>query len=279
MFVVTGGSGRLGTMVIRELAARGRKARNVDLHAPDGDSPARFFKADLTDMGQTVAALDGAEAVVHLGAIIHPLADPAQVVFQTNVMSTWHVLQAAEHLQIPKLVLASSINAMGISFNRENIPPQYLPVDEAHLTRAEDSYSLSKWVGEQIADGFARRRPVQIASFRFHGLWDTRADDPRRPTAPTDPAPGAKHLWGYTDLNDAARACCMALEADWNGHEVFFITGADTHLDLPTRAAIAATLPGVSLRADLPGFASAYDCAKAERLFGWRAERSWRDVG
>ena len=31
---------------------------------------------------------------------------------------------------------------------------------------------MSKWVGEQMADAFARRRPglVQIASFRFHLL-------------------------------------------------------------------------------------------------------------
>ena len=159
------------------------------------------------------------------------------------------------------------------------MPPQYLPVDEEHPTRAEDSYSVSKWVGEQIADGFARRRPVQIASFRFHGLWDTRSDSARRRPAQTDPAPGAKQLWGYTDLTDAARACRMALEADWQGHEVFFITAADTSLALLTRKAIAATLPGVPLRAELPGFASAFDCSRAERLFGWRAERSWREGG
>ncbi len=279
MVAVTGGSGRAGAYIIRELAERGRQVRNVDQREPAGDLPARFYRTDATDLGQTVAALEGAEAVIHLAAIVHPLSDPPQVVFQTNVRSTWNVLQAAELLKIPKLVLASSINAIGMAYSRENVPPQYLPVDEEHPTRAEDSYSLSKWVGEQIADGFARRRPVQIASFRFHGLWDTRSDSARRRPAPTDPAPGAKQLWGYTDLTDAARACRMALEADWQGHEVFFITAADTSLALLTREAIAATLPGVPLRAELPGFASAFDCSKAERLFGWRAERSWREGG
>jgi UDP-glucose 4-epimerase len=276
MIVVTGGSGRAGTYICRELVEHGHVVRNVDHHRPEHDAPARFFRADLADMGQTVAALQGAEAVVHLAAIIHPLSDPEQVVFQTNVMATWHVLQSAELLNVPKLVLASSINAMGMSFSREHVPPLYLPVDEEHPTRAEDSYSMSKWVGEQIADGFARRRPVQIASFRFHGLWDTARERTSRHGVPNDPAQGVKHLWGYTDLSDAARACRLALETDWPGHEVFFITAADTYLTMPTSEAITATMPGVPLRTELPGFASTFDCSKAERFFGWRAEHTWR---
>lgn len=277
MLAVIGGSGRAGAYVCRELAEHGHPVRNIDRHRPEGDTPARFYRADATDLGQVVAALEGAEAVVHLAAIIHPNADPPQVVFETNVMSTWNVLQAAELLQIPKLVLASSINAMGMAFCRENVPPLYLPVDEKHPTRAEDSYSLSKWVGEQIADGFARRRPVQIASFRFHSLWDTREGRGNRRSPSDDPASGLKQLWGYTDLTDAARACRLALEADWQGHEAFFITAADTYLALPTREAAARALPDVPLRTELPGYAAAFDCSKAERIFGWRAERSWRD--
>jgi nucleoside-diphosphate-sugar epimerase len=279
MVAVTGGSGRAGGYVIRELSEHGRRIRNVDRRRPENESPAAYFKADLTDLGQTVAALAGAEAVVHLAAITHPGTDPDQIVFQLNVMSTWNVLQAAELLRIPKLVLASSINAMGMAYSKENVPPQYLPVDEAHPTRAEDSYSLSKVIGEQTADGFARRRSVQIASFRFHGLWDTQQERSGRRSPSSDPSHGVKQLWGYTDLTDAARACRMALEADWQGHEVFFITAADTHLSLPTREAVAATLPGVPLRAELPGFASPFDTSKAQRMFGWRPERSWRDAG
>lgn len=277
MIVVTGGSGRAGTYIIPELTEHGHRVRNVDRRGPEGESHARLFRADVTDLGQTLAALDGAEAVIHMAAIAHPQSDPPQVVFHTNVTSIWNVLQGAELLKIPRVVLASSINAVGMAYSRENVPPQYLPMDEEHPTRAEDSYSLSKWVGEQIADSFARRRPVQIASLRFHGLWDTQSSQRRRP-GQTDPSPGAKQLWGYTDLIDAARACRLALEADWQGHEVFFITAADTSLALPTREAIAATLPNVPLRAELPGFSSAFDCSKAERLFGWRPERSWRDA-
>src|SRR5688500_17194542 len=108
MVAVIGGSGRAGAFICRDLTEHGRAVRNLDLQPPAGASPASFFRVDVTDMGQVVAGLEGAEAVVHLAAIIHPNSDPAHVVFGTNVMSTWHVLQAAELLQIPKLVLASS---------------------------------------------------------------------------------------------------------------------------------------------------------------------------
>ena len=50
--------------------------------------------------------------------------------------------------------------------------PCIFPIDEEHPTRAEDSYSQSKWLGEEMADGFCRRRDMQIASMRFHALMD-----------------------------------------------------------------------------------------------------------
>jgi UDP-glucose 4-epimerase len=272
--VVTGGSGRAGTYVVADLREAGYEVRNVDQRRAEG---MRVFEADVTDLGQTISALRGADAVVHLAAIPSPGRHPESVVFGVNVMSTWNVLEAAEILGIQKLVLASSVNAVGLSYSEHRIEPIYFPVDEGQPARPEESYSLSKWVGEQMADAFARKRRVQIASFRFHGLWDTSRDTGRR-LPQTDPEPGAKHLWAYLDLRDAARACRMALEAEWEGHEAFFLTASDTLLSLPTKEAIERTYPGVPLRRELPGFAAAFDVNKAERLFGWKPRYSWRDL-
>jgi nucleoside-diphosphate-sugar epimerase len=271
--VVTGGSGRAGRAVIPELREAGYEVRNVDQKPAESG---RLYRADVADLGQTVAALQGADAVVHLAAIPSPGGYPHSVVFGLNVMSTWNVLEAAEMLGIEKLVLASSVNAVGLAYGQHRIRPEYFPVDEGQPARPEDSYSLSKWVGEQMADAFARRRRVQLASFRFHGLWDT-SQGPRQGLPHTDPERGAKELWGYLDLRDAARACRMALEADWEGHEAFFLTAADTILGIPTEEAIRRTYPGVPMRKELPGFAAAFDTSKAERLFGWRPQFSWRE--
>jgi len=274
LVVVTGGSGRAGQYVLADLKAAGYEVRNVDQKPAEG---ARYLHAELTDLGQTVEALRGAERVVHLAAIPSPGRHPESVVFGRNVMSTWNVLEAAEILGIEKLVLASSVNAVGLAYSQHRIQPAQFPVDETQPPRPEESYSLSKWVGEEMAAAFARKRPVQIASFRFHALWDVshrRSSEPPQP----DPLRGARDLWGYTDIRDAARACRLALEANWEGHEAFFLTAADTTLGIPTMEAIRLAYPDVPVRRELPGFASAFDITKAERLFGWRPEFSWRDA-
>jgi len=273
--VVTGGSGKAGSAIIPELLEHGHEVLSVDTVAGDGGTP--FMRADVTDYGQTLSVLRDADWVIHMAAIPSPVSDPPEVVFSTNTVSTWNVLQAAEVLGITKLVLASSVNAVGLVFSRETVPPLYLPIDEEHPTRAEDSYSLSKLVGEEIADGFCRKNPMQIASFRFHGL--RRDDDLSEYSASPemDPLPGAKSLWGYLRLADAVRACRMALEADWEGHEAFFLNASDTTLGLPTEQAVAAAYPGVPLSKPLPGFQAVIDCSKAQRFFGWESTGSWRD--
>lgn len=274
--IVTGGTGRAGRYIIPELVQHGYQVVNVDL-ARTLEPGVGFLRADLTDFGQTVSALQGTDAVIHMAAIPGPRHFVPQVVFSTNVLSTWNVLRAAELLRIPKLVLGSSVNAMGASWSRAIVPPFYFPVDEEHPTRAEDSYSLSKWVGEQLANGFARRRQVQIASFRFAVLWEDEHLSYLRQNPITDPLPDAKSFWCYLHLKDCARACRMAVEADWEGHHVFFICAADTTLSIPTIEALGRCYPGVRLKKALTDFASAIDCSRAKRMFGWEAERSWRE--
>src|SRR5918997_4019419 len=93
---VTGGSGKAGRAVVRDLLEHGHQVLNVDRvpSADTADSPAPFLTADLTDFGQTLEALSGAEvlpgiqAVVHLAAIPSPVHATPDTVFRTNVTST-----------------------------------------------------------------------------------------------------------------------------------------------------------------------------------------------
>jgi len=288
---ITGANGRAGRYAISEFLEHGYEVtaivhKNLSQELsrmavpPPGrtaeDAPIRLLRAELSDYGQTVSALTGADAVVHLAAIPHPRTDSPDVVFGTNVMSTWNVLQAAELLGITKLVLASSVNAVGAIFSSRRVPPLYFPIDEEHPTRAEDPYALSKWVGEQIADGFARKRPVQIASFRFHWMASPEALEQLRANPQSDPEPRSKDFWGYVDQRDCARAYRLAIEAEWEGHEAFFINASDTYLDIPTRKALEQCYPGVPLRRELPGYSMVIDCSKAKQLFGWEPLHSWR---
>jgi UDP-glucose 4-epimerase len=248
----------------------------VDLAPRAEGVDAGYRQADVNDYGQTLYALDGVEAVVHM-ARASPHASP-NTVFRVNTMTTWNVLEAAETLGIGKLVLASSVNAIGALLNIRRVAPEYFPIDEQHSTRAQDAYSISKWTGEQIADGFARRlaaqdRTLQIASFRLHALLD---DESVAGAHCNDPERQAAVFWSYTSLRECARACRLALEASWTGHEVFFVNATDTTLSMPTEQAIAQCYPGVPLRRPLPGFSSVLDTGKAQQFFGWEHQISWR---
>src|SRR5258708_34424557 len=85
--VVTGGSGKAGRAVVRDLVEHGYEVLNVDM-APSREALAPFLKADLTDMGETFEALHGSEAVVHPAAIPAPGLQTDEVNFRTNNPNT-----------------------------------------------------------------------------------------------------------------------------------------------------------------------------------------------
>src|SRR5215207_4020328 len=105
--VVTGGSGKAGRAVIRDLIEHGYAVMNVDVSAP-AEPLCHFFKANLNEMGQAVDALrraagtidrrrsplGQADAVVHLAAIPAPSLAPDAVTFQNNLMTTYNVFRA-----------------------------------------------------------------------------------------------------------------------------------------------------------------------------------------
>src|SRR5256885_4220519 len=76
--VVTGASGKTGRAVVTDLVAHGYQVRAVDIAGAPGDRGkladvgAPLVRADLTDFGDTVDALTGVDAVVHLAAIPAP---------------------------------------------------------------------------------------------------------------------------------------------------------------------------------------------------------------
>ena len=203
--LVTGGSGLAGSYIVRELLAHGYGVVATDIAAPGWarrgateQGEATFIRTDATDFGQIVAVMKGVDAVIHMAAIPNPLGAPEHEVFRVNMTSDWNVLEAAEVHGIRKVVKASSINAVGAVFSKERVDPLYFPIDEEHPTRAEDSYSQSKWLGEEMSDGFCRRREMQIASMRFHALMDEARQADLRDNGDTTTVDGrtAKEFWG-----------------------------------------------------------------------------------
>ena len=269
---VTGASGRLGRAVVAAAAAAGHEVVALDKvagpasDAGESTSPT-VIAVDVTDYDALRERLSGCDGLIHLAARPSPWGAPPHLVHANNVAGNYNALMAAAEVGIRRVVCASSINAIGGIYSRR---PRYdyLPVDEAHPTYAEDAYSLSKWLGEQQADAVARLYPdMRIASLRFHGI---RPGPPPRVVAPPDQlAAEAKHLWGWVDLDASVRACLLGLSADFSGHEVFFIVAPTTTSALDSAELHRRFYPDVPLRRPLERHEGFYDCQKARRLLGW----------
>ena len=114
--LVTGGSGRAGEYILAELAAHGHTCINAGVAPPKPDahdSGSLFQRVYFTDYGQTVSVMRGVNAVIHMVAIPAPNTDAEHTIFRVNMLSSWNVLEVAELYGIKKVVMASSINAVG----------------------------------------------------------------------------------------------------------------------------------------------------------------------
>jgi nucleoside-diphosphate-sugar epimerase len=275
--VVTGGSGLAGRAVVEGLVEHGFDVTNVDLVASDGRAP--FRRADLEDLGQVYSCLRGAEAVVHFAAIPRPTLDVPEVVFRTNVMSAFNLLEAASALGINRVVSASSVSVLGFPFFERPFAPRYVPIDEAHPLLPQDAYALSKRIGEELADGFARRGRLTVVSLRFPWIHTPRTFAEQVLPLWADPAAGASNLWSYIDSRDVAEAVRLALTAEIGGHEACFVAASDSFMPIPSRVLITHYYPTTVIHNALTDHASLLSSAKAEALLGYRARHSWRSYG
>ena len=275
--VVTGGSGLAGRAVVKDLMDHGFDVVNVDLVPSDG--PAPFRRADLVDLGQTYGCLRDAEAVVHFAAIPRPTLDVPEVVFRTNVMSTFNLLEAASTLGINRVVYASSVSVLGFPFFVRPFAPDYVPIDEAYPLLPQDAYALSKRIGEELASGFARRGSLTVVSLRFPWIHTPQTFAEELQPLWQDPGAGASNLWSYIDTRDVAEAVRLALTAEVAGHVPCFVAASDSFMPIPSRLLVADYYPATVIRDELADHASLLSSAKAESLLGFRAKQSWRSYG
>lgn len=275
---LTGSSGKLGTVVARELTAAGHEVIGFDVVGVRGPA---FVQIDLTDYGQVVDAFaavgdrhDGVDAVVHLGAVPAPGLRPDIATFHNNMTATFNVFHAATRLGIDRIVYASSETVQGLPFD---VPPPYFPVDEEYPARPESVYSLVKHLEEQLAIELVRWHPgLSITALRFSNVM-VPEDYAEFPSFDADARRRKWNAWSYIDARDGAQAVLRALENAPAGFDRFLIAAADTVMSRPNAELIAEVFPGVEVCGDLGENTSLFSTAKARRLLGYEPQHSWRD--
>jgi len=275
---VTGASGKTGRTVAQHLAESGLEVRAIDSAGPPGDrgsGPLPLLRADLTDYGQTVDALHGVDAVVHLAAIPAPGFFPDAHTLSTNNAINGNVFLAAVKLGLQRVVWASSETTLGFPFG-DDAPPRYLPVDEAHYPMPHSTYALSKVVAATMADHLADWSGIPFVGLCLSNVHEL-SDYPKVPSYQADVRSRVFNLWGYIDVRDVALACRLALTAPVTGSQTYLIAADDTLMDTPSAELTRQVFPDVPVTGALDGYASLLSNRLAGAELGFRPEHSWRD--
>jgi nucleoside-diphosphate-sugar epimerase len=291
---VTGGNGRIGGAIIEELNQHGYRTVNLNRGkanrrvVEDYDGADEYIQTQMLNPGNVYGALakSDADAIIHMASIPNPLTNVGYETYESNVMSTFHVLEAASELELEAAVIPSSVNIIGGPFQDSPMEVSYLPVDESHPVTPRDPYAISKHAIEVTADGFGRQTgpPYRIASLRYPWvattaeLQTTFTEEDRSLSAmSSEPIPfGRDHLFSYLHVDDAARVARAAIEGEYTGHERFWAVADDTTANVPTRELVRESYPNVPVESDFEVYEALVSTAKAQRMLGWEPTHSWR---
>jgi nucleoside-diphosphate-sugar epimerase len=276
---ITGGSGKAGKWIVKEMLDHGFDVLNLDWKLPD-EPLCDTVIVDLNDLGQIHNALSvyngrnrkPFDAVIHFAAIPQAYTHANDYIFRNNVMNTYNILEAAANLGISNVVLASSESSYGMVFASPFFSPLYLPLDEQHPQLPEDSYGLSKVVNEVTAEAFHRRTGMQVISLRLGNILEP-LDYARVHASFVNPENRKAILWSYIDVRDVAAACRLAVEKKGLGAQAIILAADDTSSNLSTAELVQRYLPDVpNNRLPREGRPSLLTNEKAKVMLGWRQQ-------
>ena len=267
--LVTGAAGRLGSAVLRVLAAQGAAVVGLDRADPGGTET--FFTGSASDVDLVARAMAGVDTVIHLAAIPRPTLGAPEEVFVNNVAATFVVLDQAARAGVRRAVIASSLSITGLPFSPRPAVPDYVPVDEAMPLQVGDPYALSKQADEATAGMVARRDGMAVVALRFPMLGEPEFLAAEAEKQRADPGFAADSLWAYLDMRDAATACWLGVTAPVTGVHPLYLAAPETLSPYPTEDLVARYLTGAEVRAPLPGRTVPIDTSAARSLLGFEA--------
>ncbi len=290
---VTGADGLVGSWLVGSLLSLGAELTVLrrDLHPANPalvESSGRDFEVvngDLLDAQLLEASFaDGkVDAVVHLAAqaTVGPANLSPRETFESNVVGTWNVLEAARLSGVSRVVVASSDTAYG--------PSEVLPYTEAMALEASHPYDASKAAADIIARSYWSTYGLPVAVARMANLYgggdrnrsrlvpETAAAiiAGRSPVIRSDGSPERDFLY-VTDAVEAYLAILDLLE-DGVGAGEPFNAGSGVPLRALDIVEVMCRLAGVELEPDVRGSGVPQgeikrhwiDSSKLHRLSGW----------
>ena len=189
--LLTGAAGRIGSCLRTGLRTELDELRLTDVRTPSPPPVGReaFVAADLADRDAVDRAVDGVEAVIHLGGI--PSEAAIDELFGPNVIGTFNVFDAARRAGVRRVVYASSSHVTGFYPVGERLAGDEPP-------RPDGLYGVTKAFGEALARMYSDRFGLEAICVRIGAFGDR----------PTD----ARHLPIWLSPGDTVRLfrACLA---------------------------------------------------------------------
>lgn len=266
--LITGGAGSVGRQLVEMFADAGRDIRIFDLPMMDFSgledrNGIEIVRGDITDADGVKKAVEGADSVLHLAAILPPNSERNRdVTFKVNVGGTQNIISAMESSNPDaRLVFTSSISTYGDTSSEEP------PVTTAHSQRAIDIYADSKIEGEKLIRESSLNNTI---SLRIAGIAVPAFLEPPEPWPFME---GQRVEMVHRD--DVADALFASADAAGEGHRVFNIGGGPTW-QLRGRDYVkdffdvmGAPVEMATYR-DTPGWMDWYDTAESQAVLGYQ---------
>ena len=158
--VLTGAAGRLGSYLREPLSQLCDELLSTDI-ADDigklypGES---YVRADLANMDEIGPVLDGAEMVVHFGAIVDE--KPFEDLLGPNFIGSYNIWEAGYKAGVRRIVYASSIHAVGM-----HLKSDFIGTDAEH--RPDTFYGLAKCFTEDLGRMYWDKRGLESVHLRI----------------------------------------------------------------------------------------------------------------
>ena len=174
--VVTGGAGFIGSNLVDHLVRIGHKVivldnfvsgKKINL-AHHKKKDVKIIRVDISKSKNLDKYFKKVDYVFHLAGlaeIIPSIKNPKKY-FNTNVLGTLKVVEAAKRAGVKKLIYAASSSCYG--------SPKNLPTSEKEKIDIKHPYGLTKFLGEQLVLKYATNFNMPNISFRFFNVYGPR---------------------------------------------------------------------------------------------------------
>ena len=244
-YFITGGFGFLGQYIVKalhehdpdaELRVLGRTKRTTLLGVENLER-VRWIKGDLSEPKTFVDELQGADTIIHNAALVSFRRSEADAIYQSNVVGTRNISQAALDSGCKNFIFISSISA--IDFDPDGISDESM-IPDLEYKRQHDMYGYSKIVSEmELKEQTDRMRVIMLNPSVVLGPGSERIEAVTRMTRYLPVLPMLSYINSFVDVRDVAQAVVLALTEGHSG-ERYIVTAHNVDMLAFTRATLNA---------------------------------------